>query len=692
MERDVPIQTQVLVRQAYNQLMSVTGGVRRRGQQLMIGAITKAVCNARKSDEAPMGARLLAVNAATGSGKSFAYGLGAIQPAIANGLKVVIATGTVALQEQLFARDLVELQAVIPDMRATIVKGRSRYVCVLRLAEESTRSTPAGELAAELLPRLESGRWNGDIDSLERVPDPREWIKLSNDRDGCVGRKCSRIGSCPYYAARDAAADANVIVTNQDMVLTEIRAGQRILPKLEDTVLIVDEAHRLPEKAIESLAEGHTLDEAEHAAQSCSAFAATVRRVGINTACASLAENLIDVLGALGGIMAEVRTAIARTGKTTEARDEKRPVRFHGGRLPQELALLASECLTVCQRVHKALVELSDALHGDEGECLRESVRERLVLDAGRELGRMSRIVSVWQLLTAVPGPDGPAAKWIELCQESGDLRLCASPVGVGSYLHENLWAKVASSVHLSATLATVGGMEPYLRESGLSLTPDVRTLVVESPFNHAEQGLLIVPHDACNPKDVEGHTGWMTTRLPRMIEGWPEGEGVLVLFASHRQMREVAEAMPPAIKDVLLSQGMLPKRELLLRHEQAIREGRRSVIFGTSSYEEGVDLRGTLCSLVIIAKLQFKTPTDPVTEALKEHMDEQGRSFFKEVAVPAACRRLAQSSGRLLRSEKDRGCIVIADKRLTTTGYGREMLATLPPYRFSRHLEAGMP
>jgi ATP-dependent DNA helicase DinG len=344
-------------------------------------------------------------------------------------------------------------------------------------------------------------------------------------------------------------------------------------------------------------------------------------------------------------------------------------------------------CKATSESTRDALLELMNGLRGDAGDAIRDSVREEFISDVGRSQGRINRIVGVWNLMATATIDNAPVAKWIEL--NEGDLKVCASPVGVGLYLMDSLWSKVAASVHLSATICTVGGFGPYMEESGLSRVGDVETLSVESPFDFERQACLVIPKNVADAKDSKAHTKYLIEAIPEYTATLNEGEGALMLFSSWGQLKEVCAAMPQWIKDRMLSQESMSRTEVLARHDACIKAGRSSFIFATAAYEEGVDLRGNACKLVVIAKLPFSVPTDPVSQTQKEHMESQGRSHFNEVVIPQACRRLAQGMGRLLRSETDSGHIVLADGRLTGTRYGREILATLPPYRLATAISA---
>lgn len=688
MAKTVPEPLQTTIREAYRRLMESTGGKRRQGQKIIIGEVANAVANAKLAgtDANADGSRLLVVQSSTGSGKTFAYGLGALPVALAGGLRVVISTGTVQLQEQLFKRDLVRLQEVVPAMRVALVKGRGRWACPTRMAQavDASPASETGITAARLLSELSSGTWSGDIDDLPSAPPQGVWGSFTNDRNGCSGRKCSQQAQCPYYRNRAEMAAANVLVVNHDLLFADVQSGNVLLGPPEEMALIVDEATSLPPKALKALANGHALGDAQQSVDRAGALMASIQRAARNGTCGRLAAQVMTALEIMGGTLSEARMAIANIDTDAAEHAAGRPLRFKRGKLPDWLGRVAMDCRSTAEAASRDIAALLAALQGEDGDNLPAKKREAFVSDVGRTAGRIERIVGVWKLMTELELGGIPVAKWIEVSADRQDMRVCASPVGVGQFLHDALWSRVACSVHLSATITTVGGFEPYLEESGLDRTPGVRTLEVESPFDVATQAALIVPKRVSNPKDVRAHTADLIRIIPESVEATGPACGSLILFTSWHQLKTVAEAMPTWIKDILLMQGTLSKRELLAHHTRAVEAGRASVIFATSSFEEGVDLPGRLCSLVLVAKLQFVQPTDPVAEALCEHMEGQGRSHFAEVVVPEACRRLAQSAGRLLRSETDTGNIIVADPRLTGTPYGRQMLAALPPYRLA--------
>ncbi|HJW12289.1 MAG TPA: hypothetical protein VJ598_10905, partial [Albitalea sp.] len=325
MEHQVPAELRALVRNTYRALMAQCGGVDRRCQREMIGAIATAVTNAKKVGDEGTGARLLAVNGPTGSGKTYGYGIGAIPVALAAGLKVVLSTAKVSLQEQLTRRDLIALQRVIPEMRVALVKGRGRYGCPVRIAQLAEGDGEASKAAHAMLSALDAGTWSGDVDDLAEQPASDVWAKCTNDRAGCAGRKCSAYARCPYYVNRKTIEQANVLVTNHDMLLADVRAGHVILPKPADSVFVIDEAHTFPAKAVASLADGHTLQDAQQFVMRSGALVASIRRADRMGPCGRLAETAMSTLEVMGGTLSEAQMAVESLGKTTDVRDASRP-------------------------------------------------------------------------------------------------------------------------------------------------------------------------------------------------------------------------------------------------------------------------------------------------------------------------------------------------------------------------------
>jgi ATP-dependent DNA helicase DinG len=273
-----------------------------------------------------------------------------------------------------------------------------------------------------------------------------------------------------------------------------------------------------------------------------------------------------------------------------------------------------------------------------------------------------------------------PNARWmalVEAGQGMFDIELNASPILAANALKSALWSRCYGAVLTSATLTALGSFDRFSMRAGLDT--DASFEVVPSPFRHAEAAELYIPAMDCDAGNAEAHTAAIIEMLPTLLDA---DAGSLVLFSSRKQLRAVREGVSAEWQGRILAQDDLPKHEILSRHRECLDEGRGSVIFGLASFAEGVDLPGKYCSHVVIAKIPFAVPEDPVEEALAEWISRNKGNPFMDITVPDAAVRLIQASGRLLRNEADTGRITILDRRMVSRHYGRKMLASMPPYR----------
>ncbi|MEJ6656489.1 MAG: helicase C-terminal domain-containing protein, partial [Pseudomonas sp.] len=260
---------------------------------------------------------------------------------------------------------------------------------------------------------------------------------------------------------------------------------------------------------------------------------------------------------------------------------------------------------------------------------------------------------------------------------EQNDLEVHVSPILAADTLRQYLWHTAFAALVTSATITALGRFDRYSHRAGLPKSA-VCTLA-PSPFRYAESGVLRVPNHGADPRDNAGHSASIIEHLPSILQDEP---GSLVLFSSRRQMLEVYAGLPADFRERLLVQGDLSKQELIRQHRARVDKGEQSVIFGLASFAEGVDLPGKYCEHVVIAKIPFAVPDDPVEAALSEWIERNGGNPFMEIAVPDACLRLVQACGRLLRTEQDTGTITLLDRRLVTQRYGKAILNALPPFR----------
>lgn len=686
---------------AYRNWLNARGLRPRNGQRAMIAQVANAL--ARSNDPDNGASPICVVEAGTGTGKTIAYAVAAIPIARALGKKLVISTATVALQEQLFHRDLPDLKtAGALDFSYALAKGRGRYVCPARL-DSLLRGARDGdgaqlalveqivpsvnqetrELLRELYTAVTDGSWAGDRDSWPAALADSRWAMVTTDHHQCSGRRCSYVSQCPFFTAREGLDGVDCIVANHDLVLADLAlGGGAVLPAPEDTIYVFDEAHHLPDKACNHLSFRARLGLAREHAEDCRRLATELmaeprssdalrRRLAEVPA---LCEELDHGLSAAGRLLS---TLLAGAGAGRKG-DTAVEYRLPHGVVPADVATLAGT-------LHHALRKLGDALEGAEDELSRQldtggaAAQDRYAV-MGLSIGRVQRLAGLWKSW-AEPDRTGeaPQARWIRASeqQSSADLEVCAAPVLAANVLRDSIWTRAAGAVLTSATLTALGKFDRIVLRAGLP--DDCVFATVPSPFDYHGRACLAVPRLAADPGDPVAHTrevaDWLDANLDR-------SEASLVLFASRKQMREVYDRVSLGLRDCILLQDHFTKQELLRLHRERIDAGEGSVIFGLASFAEGIDLPGGYCMHVVIAKLPFAVPDDPVEAALAEWVESRGGNPFMEISVPDAALRLVQASGRLLRTEEDTGRITLLDRRVVTRQYGRRILDSLPPFR----------
>ena len=719
--------------QQFETVVQSSDGFRvRDGQRHMAEAVAQALSQAqlgKVEDEGADPARAIAViQAGTGVGKSLAYSVPAIAIALARGTRVLISTATVALQEQLVHKDLPQLAARMEQPFAfALAKGRGRYACKLKLerlasgaSAEEDDHIPDDLLAAEateqrqgrhashqaearmqfyasLADALATNQWDGDRDQLPTPPEPEMWGPVAAEASSCTGKYCPLFSQCTYFERRKALVAAQVIVANHDLLLSSI--GARLLPELDNCLLVIDEAHHLPSTALAQFACEMDLSRLSWIDR----LASRALRIGqlveveeiadipqhaarLRTALADLARLVLDVYGeplrAPGHGGAGARPAIA--GQPTRAR-------VAGGRLPDALSDPVAQAAHHAGGFLDALRAIAKALRAAMRDTPDDARRlSQLYAQVGSLAPRLEGVHACAQLLLQ-DTPEGavPAAKWFTLAVE-GDfltLRAHASPVLPGVTLRHHLWSAVRGAVLTSATLTGCGQFDFFLREAGLHGDAAVRTLEVASPFDYARQGTLVASETQADPRDAQAYTAEMVEALLSdlaLVEA-----GALVLFTSREQMRQAVEQLPTALRATVLVQNQWPRQQLLAQHRERVAQGLPSIIFGMQSFGEGLDLPGRLCESLFITKLPFAPPDDPVGEARAEWLRGAGRDPFSELVVPATAIRLAQWVGRAIRTEEDLAHVYCYDRRLVRTGYGQRLLQGLPPFALQRRASA---
>ncbi|BCX50435.1 MULTISPECIES: ATP-dependent DNA helicase DinG [Comamonas] len=709
--------------EALNSFDAVVGampGFRSRdGQRKMASQIAQTLSQAQlgKIDEGePEPRRAIAVvQAGTGVGKSLAYSIPAIRMALSRGTRVLISTATVALQEQLVNKDLPALaQKLDQPFKFALAKGRGRFVCKLKLERlastgeaqdemddlfgdeqgQTKFSRPQHELQARMqfyksmADALATQAWNGDRDSLETPPEAEAWSPVAAESSSCTGKHCPAFGNCVYYERRKDLVAAQVIVANHDLLLSSL--GSKLLPELDNCLLVLDEAHHLPSTALDQFAGEMDLSRLGWIDKLAS------RALRVNQV--AEVEELADVpkhAGQLRQQMQELaRLVMEHYGETLKSqKDSYGPARVRAprGMLPEALLEPLGQIAHHADGFLDALRAVSKALRAEIKEQPEEAQRLSTVYaQVGALAPRLEAIFNTTQLLLQNNESDGdgkmvPHAKWftLEMDGEFIVVKAHASPIQPGSTLRQHLWSQVRGAVLTSATLTSCGHFDFFLREAGLTNDASVTTLEVPSPFDYARQGTLVARETASDPREAARFTEEMVEALLNDLSRIEAG--ALVLFTSREQMRQAVDALSTSMRNQVLVQTALPRQTLLARHREAVAMGEPSIIFGMQSFGEGLDLPGALCESLFITKLPFAPPDDPVGEARAEWLRSSGRNPFNELVVPATAIRLAQWVGRAIRTEEDQAHVYCYDRRLTGTSYGQLLIKGLPPFTLQR-------
>ena len=698
---------------------SIPGFRLRDGQRKMAAQIAQTLSQAqlgKVEDGAPAPARAIAViQAGTGVGKSLAYSAPAIAMALARGTRVLISTATVALQEQLVNKDLPALARQMPTpFKFALAKGRGRFVCKLKLerlassgensdetddlfaeeAEQRTRRPQAETQArmqfyASMADALAAGEWNGDRDSMPTPPEAEAWAPVAAEGSSCTGRHCPVFASCTYYERRKDMVAAQVIVANHDLLLSSL--GARLLPDLNDCLLVLDEAHHLPQTALSQFA----CDMDMSRLQWIDKLASRALRVG------QLMEvdEIADIAGYSSGLR-EHLTELARCvmehyGEQLKGKEERfgpARVRVPRGALPDDLIEPLTQVMHNASGFLDVLRAIAKALKTEIKERPEDAARlSQLYAQLGTLAPRLEGVHDAAQLLSQQPQlqEDGtesvPNAKWFTLEMDGNYIvvKAHASPILPGATLRHHLWSQVRGAVLTSATLMSCGSFDFFLREAGLSTDAAVQTLEVASPFDYAAQGTLVAHQTRNDPRESAAFTREMVQQMMHDIARVEAG--ALVLFTSRDQMRQAVDELPSAMRNQVLVQTAMPRALLLAEHRSRVEQGLPSIIFGMQSFGEGLDLPGALCESLFITKLPFAPPDDPVGESRAEWLRSSGRNPFNDLVVPATAIRLAQWVGRAIRTEEDQAHVYCYDRRLVATSYGTQLLKGLPPFRLQK-------
>ena len=656
----------------------------RRGQRQMIAQIARSL-----SADVD---RIAVVEAGTGTGKTAAYCLAAIPLAQSLSKTIVLSTATVALQEQVILQDLPDIQQRAGlKFSLTLAKGRGRYLCLKRL-DDHLKYTDQQEipifdatdedhtvLYQEMLNRFSQGQWDGEVDSWAEGMSDSAWSGVTTDHRGCSNNRCSFFKQCPFFRARSHLEGSDVIVANHDLVLADLAlGGGAVLPEPEDCIYILDEAHHIADKTQNHFSTNArvngTIQWLDNVNKVLSSLAQRFGRPANLTSLATSAAAEADALTSHLHALSEGLNTLP-----FETKEEDREVyRFPQGDIPATLMDLSMALLPsmgkLCDVVEQARELLQEAVAGNT-DWQNAYEAEDWLVPVGQLQSRALATRALFEDYALGASRSRRYARWLN--RNLYDVEMVSAPIEPGNILQEVLWQRCYGAVCTSATLTALGRFDRFIERVGLQ--PDVSAAVIASPFNYPEVATFHVPAMQSDPRDFDAHTEEVIALIPDLLN---RHVSALVLFTSWRQLNAVISGLPKTLAEGLLVQGEGSKQALLQEHRQRIDEGKSSYLFGVASFSEGLDLPGEYCRHVVIVKLPFSVPDDPVDQAIAEWAEAQGRNAFYEISVPDASLRLVQACGRLIRSEKDYGTISMLDKRIVTQRYGRALIESLPPFR----------
>ena len=576
------------------------------------------------------------VEAGTGVGKSLAY----LIPAIRSGKKVVLSTGTIALQEQLVRKDIPLVQEALGvPLRVTLLKGRGHYLCKQKFERMRTDRLVAPSRSMQELWEWAARTPSGDRAELPYVPGSDDWEQLDADADDCVGEFCEHFRDCFFFRKRDEAKYADLVVVNHALFFLDLAVGGGLLPPYD--VAVLDEAHQCERWATDALT-------------------ATVSRTTIGRMLRKLHRNY--------DLPASFDTQLDEGVRGLESALARVP----GDRYP----LAANEeAPPALERLRDAFYSLENWLYANWHNALKKKPENDAEAERRRDLA-MRNVVAHTAAIDRAQAPSDEAIAWVERAEGDGRYAVNCAPYDVAGFLQATLFAHTQSVVLTSATIAP---FEYITRALGIT---EAQEFVAPSPFDYERQARLFIAPAKLNPKAAD----FARHAAPLVEECLDRSRGrAFVLFTSYARLREVYALVRERLPFPVRLQGELPRAHLL----EWFRKTPGAVLFATGTFWEGIDVVGEALSCVIIDRLPFPSPGDPLVMARMRALEARGLNGFEHYMIPAATMRLKQGFGRLIRSTTDRGVVALLDGRAASTRYGEIILSALPPATRIDHLDS---
>ncbi|HEK1032140.1 TPA: ATP-dependent DNA helicase DinG [Proteus mirabilis] len=670
----------------------IEGFIPRAPQREMIAEVAKTF-----SDET---GRHLIIEAPTGVGKTLSYLIPGIAISREEKKPLIISTANVALQDQIYSKDLPLLKKIIPDLTFTGAFGRGRYLCprnleaicategeqidLMFLLEDKVdvATSAEREICQELKHDFTSFGWDGLRDHHKRALTDSLWRKISTDKMNCLGRNCQYYHRCPFFLARREIDEVDVVITNHALVMAAMES-ELVLPDAKNILLVLDEGHHIPDVARDALeVEGEiTLSALNMQLDNMTRHVSQYLAQFIPVKPPKLADPI-----RFDAHIAKMREAYQDVEHFTRAllpeRSENDEYLFPLGQLPEQLLLCCQDLF----KLTDGLKMLGESILNDltERTAKEDVVRlHRAILTTSRMVGYLENMAKLWRLATLEQTSKAPVSKWLtrRYDKKQSHLYLHCAGIRVSEQLTQLLWKNIPHVVITSATLRSLNSFSRIQELTGLSEHFDDRFITLSSPFTHERQGKLVIPKMRYEPTmaNEKAHLKEMARYFRQgMVENHHRGQ--LVLFSSQRAMEGFLEE----VKDLRLSllvQGDQPRYRLVETHCKRIDAGDNSVLIGLQSFAEGLDLKGDYLTQVHIHKIAFPPVTDPVIVTEGEWLKSLKRYPFEVQSLPSASFNLIQQVGRLIRSHHCHGEVVIYDRRLLTKNYGSRLLTALPVF-----------
>lgn len=642
------------IQNSYNELEKV-GFVKRKSQMLLLGKLATAAAQGIPFvGEAP-----------TGTGKSLAYSLALIPLAQSKEEPLVLSTATIALQNQL-CEDLAFLQKNT-SLKFTYAqaKGRNNFFCQASADssfESGQISSSHEESKLRDICNQFQGKWSGDFETIKGNIDFKTQALATSSPEACNRKTCPYSSDCPYYKNIDAVRKADVVIANHALIAVMAEIGFGTYLKGDDSdcmpVLAIDESHHMHSIFRDAMSVKLNFEETNKKLKSNSRFDKELSTYSDISPSAMNAQNIAD----------DMNTGLrALSNEVAQFVGEEKQRRFKQSELSQHFMYQIEELKNLNKSFNKNIEAIRKFVENKKDE-LPEKIMNSLTIKVNIVTNIIDSIESISKWINI----NEPKASWFESKGSTYSISIC--PLEVSKLFNEKVIDACHSVSMVSATLRTNGNFEHVIQRLGLPDTTE--QLLVPSPFDPSNANLH-TPNTGFLPNDPK-HILAVAKEAPKLFKN---GEGSMVLFSSKTKLKSFAETLTPSLKKACLVQGELSRTEIINRHKKAVDSGQTSVILGLQSFGEGVDLKGHYLTTIIVTQIPFMHINDPISAAENEHIQASGGNAFMTLSLPEATIKIVQWCGRLIRTESDKGDIYLFDNRITSKGYGKGIISTLPAF-----------